>query len=88
MFITKIFRFNIILPLICLSVLSASQIETEKTSEIHIITIEAIINPVSADYIVESIDEAVEAGAVALIIELDTPGGLMQSMRQIVKAEL
>lgn len=88
MLFAKITRFIFILPVIVLSVLSASQIQAEKTSEIHIITVEAIINPVSADYIVQSIDDAVEAGATAIIIELDTPGGLMTSMRQIVKAEL
>lgn len=88
MLFAKITRFIFILPVIVLSVLSASQIQAEKTSEIHIITVESIINPVSADYIVQSIDDAVEAGATAIIIELDTPGGLMTSMRQIVKAEL
>ena len=88
MLFAKITRFIFILPVIVVSVLSASQIQAEKTSEIHIITVESIINPVSADYIVQSIDDAVEAGATAIIIELDTPGGLMTSMRQIVKAEL
>lgn len=88
MLFTKFIRLIFILPLIGLTVLSASQPESEKAAEIHIITVEAIINPVSADYIDQSISEAIDAGAVALIIELDTPGGLMQSMRQIVKAEL
>lgn len=88
MLFTIFIRLIFILPLIGLSVLSATQTDSEKTAEIHIITVEAIINPVSADYIDQSISEAIDAGAVALIIELDTPGGLMQSMRQIVKAEL
>ncbi len=88
MLFTIFIRLIFILSLIDLTVLSASQTESEKTAEIHIITVEAIINPVSADYIDQSIIEAIDAGAVALIIELDTPGGLMQSMRQIVKAEL
>lgn len=88
MLFTKFIRLIFILPLIGLTVLSASQTESEKAAEIHIITVEAIINPVSADYIDQSIIEAIDAGAAALIIELDTPGGLMQSMRQIVKALL
>lgn len=88
MLFAKITRFIFVLPVIVLLVLSASHIQAEKTSEIHIITVESIINPVSADYIVRSIDDAVEAGATIIIIELDTPGGLMTSMRQIVKAEL
>lgn len=88
MLFTKFIRLIFILQLIGLTVLSGSQTESEKTAEIHIITVEAIINPVSADYIDQSIIEAIDAGAAALIIELDTPGGLMESMRQIVKAEL
>ena len=88
MLLTKFIRLIFILQLIGLTVLSGSQTKSEKTAEIHIITVEAIINPVSADYIDQSIIEAIDAGAAALIIELDTPGGLMESMRQIVKAEL
>ncbi len=44
-----------------------------------------IINPVSAEYIVDAIDRAEADGAQALIIELDTPGGLLTSTRTIVK---
>jgi len=52
---------------------------------VHVITIEGVINPVSAKFIIESLERAEEAGAECLIIELDTPGGLMESMRSIVK---
>ena len=58
------------------------------SKEIHIITIDAIINPVTADYIATEIEFAEDNDIEALIIELDTPGGLMESMRLIVKAEL
>jgi len=88
MLFAKTIRFILFLLMIGLSVLAPAQIEAEETAVIHIIKIEAVINPVSADYIVQSINEAVDAGATAMIIELDTPGGLMASMRQIVKAEL
>lgn len=47
--------------------------------------VEAPITPVSADFIERAIREAGDAGAVCLVIELDTPGGLMESTRQIVK---
>ena len=51
---------------------------------VHIITVEASINPASADFIRTSLREAEEAGAEALIIRLDTPGGLLKSTREIV----
>jgi len=62
--------------------------DSSSQSIFYVITIEGVINPVSAEYIVNSIAEAEINNADGIIIELDTPGGLMESMRQIVKAEL
>jgi membrane-bound serine protease (ClpP class) len=44
------------------------------------------INPGLAEFIVEGIRQAERDNAAALVIELDTPGGLETSMRQIVQA--
>jgi membrane-bound serine protease (ClpP class) len=44
------------------------------------------INPGLAEFIVEGILQAERQNAAALVIELDTPGGLETSMRQIVQA--
>jgi len=55
---------------------------------VHVIEVDGIINPVSAKYIVRSIDRAQEENAQCLIVILDTPGGLMESMRTIVKKML
>ena len=46
------------------------------------------ITPVSSGFIIDAIAEAEEGGFEAVIIELDTPGGLMNSTRDIVKAIL
>lgn len=43
------------------------------------------INPVTAEFIINSIDEAEQTNAQCIIIELDTPGGLLKSTRMIVK---
>lgn len=43
------------------------------------------INPVTAEYINASIDKAYAENAACLIIKLDTPGGLLNSTRLIVK---
>jgi membrane-bound serine protease (ClpP class) len=53
--------------------------------DVHRITISGVINPVSADYIMDAIEKAEEADAELLIIQMDTPGGLMSSMHDIVK---
>lgn len=53
--------------------------------QVNVIQVKGVINPISAKFIVESIDKAEEAKAECLVIELDTPGGLMTSMRQIIE---
>lgn len=55
---------------------------------VHHIKVHGIINPVSAEFIARSIEEAADARAEALIVELDTPGGLMESTRDIVRSIL
>lgn len=54
--------------------------------DVHRIVINGVINPVATEYIIKSIERAEKEGAELLLIELDTPGGLMESMHQIVKA--
>ncbi len=55
------------------------------TRRVDVITIDASINPATADFIHESLLTASRSGAQALIIELDTPGGLLDSTKVIVK---
>jgi len=52
---------------------------------VDLITINGSINPAVDDFIRESIARAKSDGAQALIIQLDTPGGLLESTRSIVK---
>lgn len=56
-----------------------------KEGEVLVITVSGIINPVSAEFIHKSLEKASNVKAAALVIELDTPGGLDTSMRSIVK---
>ncbi|RLB09846.1 MAG: nodulation protein NfeD [Deltaproteobacteria bacterium] len=53
-----------------------------------LIKLEGAINPGSAGYVVRGIRYANNIGAELIIIQLDTPGGLASSMRQIIKAIL
>src|SRR3954452_18571569 len=43
------------------------------------------INPASADWVKSALDDAKDDGAYMAILRLDTPGGLDESMRKIVK---
>jgi membrane-bound serine protease (ClpP class) len=55
---------------------------------VYFIPVADAIGPVTARFIVDGIHEAEAGRAQAAVIELDTPGGLDLSMRQIVKAIL
>jgi membrane-bound serine protease (ClpP class) len=57
-------------------------------ADVYVARLEGPIGPVNARHVVRAIDQASERGAEFLIIELDTPGGLDTSMREIVKALL
>jgi membrane-bound serine protease (ClpP class) len=55
------------------------------TAALARIVIDGSINPAVAGFVHESIARAAGEGAPALLIELDTPGGLLPSMQAIVK---
>ena len=52
---------------------------------VQVLHVEGVIVPVVADYIDRGISQAEEESAAACIIELDTPGGLLESTETIVK---
>jgi membrane-bound serine protease (ClpP class) len=56
-----------------------------KTSRVFVATYEGVINPVAAEYLADTISQATLRQGEALIIRLDTPGGLDTSMRLIIK---
>ncbi len=51
-------------------------------------TLDGVINPITDSYVQRAVDRAVREGDNALIIALDTPGGLDTSMRHIIKTML
>ncbi len=55
------------------------------TTTIDVLHANGTINPVLVDYIERGIKHAEETRAIACIIQLDTPGGLDTSMRDIVQ---
>jgi membrane-bound serine protease (ClpP class) len=59
-----------------------------QAQSVHVLSVQGAISPGSADYLVRSINKAAEAQASLVVIELDTPGGLDTSMRDIIKAIL
>ena len=52
---------------------------------VHILTTDSIVGPVMERYLDRGIDAAEDEDAEAVVIRLDTPGGLISSMNDIVK---
>ncbi len=84
-------RRVLLVALIVASLCSATLASTPSTGArrpVLVIRVEGVIAPSSADYIISAIRQADRERAEALIIELDTPGGLDLSMRSIIKEML
>jgi len=57
-----------------------------QSETVYVIPVADAISPGVAEYVEKGIEKASDAGAACIIIELDTPGGLADSMRDIVMA--
>ena len=68
-----------------LSALAPALQAAEERRVIDVITVSEAITPPIGEYILKSVKQAAESGAQAIVIQLDTPGGLDLSMRDIIK---
>lgn len=60
----------------------------ERAPSAVLIRVDGSINPAVAEFVADSISDAARSDAAALIVELDTPGGLLTSAQRIVKSVL
>jgi len=77
-------KFVLLLNLVLALLWPGSGVAQEE-KHVNLLTISSAITPVSARIIVQALEKSVEDSAQALLIQLDTPGGLDESMRQIVR---
>jgi membrane-bound serine protease (ClpP class) len=79
-------RVRSLLTAVALLLLAAAR--AEGAAPVSVITVEGVINPVTLRLVSAAIDRARAERAQALVIQLDTPGGLERSMRAIVQRML
>jgi membrane-bound serine protease (ClpP class) len=81
--VLKAFRLAFLLALVAGFLLPVTA--SAATQSIHILHVEGTIVPIVADYIDRGITKAEDENATVCIIELDTPGGLLDSTEEIVQ---
>jgi len=69
-------------------VLAAPAAGASSRPRVLVIDFDNDVNPVTADYVTDALDRAEQEGFDAAVIQLDTPGGLSESMRKIYQREL
>jgi membrane-bound serine protease (ClpP class) len=58
------------------------------TEEVVSLSLHGVVDPFEASYLSGAIEDAESQGAAAVLIEIDTPGGLDSSMRRIIQSIL
>lgn len=74
--------------LVLLVLLAATAWGDSRSGDVYLLHIQGPIGPATSDYVVRGLKSAQDAGAAAVVLRLDTPGGLDQSMRAINQAVL
>jgi len=54
-------------------------------AQVYVLDVTGVIDPPTAGYVERGLETAARAKAAAVVIRIDTPGGLMQSMRDITQ---
>ena len=80
----KIRRIVLAIVVLLLAVSIGASVKAQNAA-VDVITIKGTINPVLVDYVKRGIEHAEDTNARALVMRLDTPGGLDQAMRDIVQ---
>ncbi len=68
-----------------LCAVGAYRLAAESRPAINVMTIEGVIDPTVSNYLDRVLDRSEEEGAAAVVIEMDTPGGLLSSTHDIVR---
>src|SRR5690349_9754714 len=84
-------RRGLVLVIATVAVLCAGMIQAGASSSspaVVQLTLTGVVDPLVASFITGEVKDAESAGAPAVVITIDTPGGLDSSMREIIQSLL
>lgn len=79
-------RFAVLIAALAAAVAFAAPPADTTSPVVLQINLDGVVQPVSAEYVVHGIEQANHMNARAVLLELSTPGGLEDSMREIIRA--
>ena len=85
--IRRAFRFRLLVVILSVTAVAGGLLGVAQAQQQHILLLEVdgIINPVTEGFIARGVRRAEEEDATIIVIQLDTPGGLLDSTRKITQ---
>jgi membrane-bound serine protease (ClpP class) len=76
--------------ILCAGIVLASPLlaAPPRVDPVYVLTVAGVIDPVIKNYVLDGLDRARDAGAQAVLIRLDTPGGLLDATRDLIQGVL
>lgn len=84
----RVLLISIVILVTCCATLPAREVVGQAGGGVRFLVLQTSINPVVSGFVAGQIEDANRQGEVAVLLQLDTPGGLDSAMREIIQAEL
>ena len=80
--------WQLTLAVVAMLITLSSPVRAGAERHVHVLTVRGVINPLTTSYLKRALQRAEAEGAVAVVLQLDTPGGLEGAMREMTQAIL
>jgi membrane-bound serine protease (ClpP class) len=79
-------RTSVVFVVVACALFTATPALSQPSAVVYVVQVEGVIDPPVARYVIDRLERAADASALAVILQIDTPGGLQVSNRALVDA--